>query len=310
MPEPAADHAAGNPLVSVVIAARDAAETLGPTLESACAQTHWPIEIVVVDDGSSDGTAELARSFGPPVRVVEQAAVGPVAACNTGFTAARGSVIALLAPGDRWDPTLLARCVEQLQADPRTGLVTTDCYRLDGATPTDEREYDGARGRSFPDREGQRPAIAKREIVLGPAVFDRRLLELVGGGYATDLGAAAPYELWTRFLLGGTHFTCIPEPLAWCRAPEPIPDELRLAALERHLPSLWLRGAHGRPQDAYAIARRVAARGERRLALWFVAHALVDPGANPAQRIRFAFGGAWLVLTARRPRANAEVAPA
>ena len=62
-----------------------------------------------------------------------------------------------------------------------------------------------------------------------------------------------------------------------------------------------------RPQDAYAIARRVAARGERRLALWFVAHSLVDAGANPAERLRFAFGGAWLVLTARRPR---ELAPA
>ena len=68
MPEPAADHAAGNPLVSVVIAARDAAETLGPTLESACAQTHRPIEIVVVDDGSTKPEAralldELAPEF-------------------------------------------------------------------------------------------------------------------------------------------------------------------------------------------------------------------------------------------------------
>ena len=44
-----------------------------------------------------------------------------------------------------------------------------------------------------------------------------------------------------------------------------------------------------------------------RSALWFVAHSLVDAGANPAERLRFAFGGAWLVLTARRPR---ELAPA
>ena len=218
MPEPGVGHEAGRPLVTVVIAARDAADDLGPTIETALAQTHRPLEVVVVDDGSTDATAEIARAFGAPVRVVEQPPAGAAAACNTGFAAARGSVVALLGVGDRWDPTLVARCVDRLQADPRTGLVTTDCFRLDGAAPTDTRGYDATQGRG-----------------------------------------------------------------------------------------LWLRGAHGRPQDAYAIARRVAARGERRLALWFVAHSLVDAGANPAERLRFAFGGAWLVLTARRPR---ELAPA
>ena len=307
MPEPAAGHEAGRPLVTVVIAARDAAEALGPTIETALAQTHRPLEVVVVDDGSTDATAEIARAFGAPVRVVEQPPAGAAAACNTGFAAARGSVVALLGVGDRWDPTLVARCVDRLQADPRTGLVTTDCFRLDGAAPTDARGYDATQGRDLPARDAQRTAIATRDIVLGPPVFDRRLIELVGGGFATDLGAAAPHELWTRFLLAGTEFALIPEPLAWCRERAEVPDADRLAALERHLPSLWLRGAHGRPQDAYAIARRVAARGERRLALWFVAHSLVDAGANPAERLRFAFGGAWLVLTARRPR---ELAPA
>ena len=72
MPEPGVGHEAGRPLVTVVIAARDAADALGPTIETALAQTHRPLEVVVVDDGSTDATAEIARAFGTPVRVVEQ----------------------------------------------------------------------------------------------------------------------------------------------------------------------------------------------------------------------------------------------
>ncbi|MFM7270457.1 MAG: glycosyltransferase family 2 protein [Actinomycetes bacterium] len=304
MGEPPRSRGTDQPLVTVVIPAWNAAELIGPTIESACAQTHPRTEVLVVDDGSSDATADLARSFGPPVRVVEQEHRGTAAACNTGFSAARGSVIALLRPGDRWAPTLIERCLERLGSDPRAGLVTTDYYELDGTNATERRGYDGARGRGMPERDAQRAAIACCDVVSGPSVFDRRLLDLVGGGFAPDLGAAAPHELWTRFLLANTEFVLIPEALAWCRPPEPVPDQDRLAGLERHLPSLWLRGAHGRPQDAYAIAGRVAARGERRLALWFIAHSLTDAGANPAQRVRFALGGVRLLLTARRPGAS------
>ena len=59
------------PLVSVVIPAYNAEGFLAATIESVLAQTYRPLEVVVVDDGSSDGTVALARSFGDPVRVVE-----------------------------------------------------------------------------------------------------------------------------------------------------------------------------------------------------------------------------------------------
>jgi hypothetical protein len=73
-----------------------------------------------------------------------------------------------------------------------------------------------------------------------------------------------------------------------------------LTVLEAHLPSLWLRGARGRPQDAYDIGVELARRGERRTALWFLTHAVRDPGGRPLQRIRYALGGGWAVLVARR----------
>ncbi len=84
------------PLVSVVIPAYNAAGYLAPTIESVLAQTYRPIEVLVVDDGSSDDTVAIARSFGDPVRVIEQENRGPAGARNTGFAGARGDIIALL----------------------------------------------------------------------------------------------------------------------------------------------------------------------------------------------------------------------
>lgn len=293
---------AGRPFVTVVIPARDAEDAIEATITSVLAQSYRPLEVVVVDDGSTDRTAEIARGIGDPVRVIEQAHGGSAAACNTGFTAARGSVIALIGVGEHWAPERLDRCVDRLLADARTGIVTTDAATLEPGRVVGHRFYDPIEGVAFPSREDQLDTIASRNFVFGSAVFDRRLLDVVGGGFDPNLSTAADHDLWTRFLLTGTEAVLVPEPLAWYPARPDTDNGDRLMVLEHHLPSLWLRGAHGRPQDAYAIARRVAARGERRLAIWFVAHALVDAGANPWQRLRYACGGAWAVVTAPRPR--------
>jgi hypothetical protein len=82
-----------------------------------------------------------------------------------------------------------------------------------------------------------------------------------------------------------------------------------LAVLERHLPSLWLRGAHGRPQDAYDIGVELARRGDRRLALWFITHAVRGPGARGFRRVRYAIGGMWAVLVGRRAGTTAATGP-
>ena len=112
--------------VSVVIPAFNAAVTLSETLQSAIAQTQPAIEIIVVDDGSMDGTAEVAASY-PGVRVIRQPNAGPGAARNTGIQAASGDWIAFLDSDDIWDRR---KTEHQLRcASPEVGLIHGNRFR-------------------------------------------------------------------------------------------------------------------------------------------------------------------------------------
>lgn len=301
------------PLVSIIMPAFNAEPFLAEAIESVLAQTYQPLEIIVIDDGSTDQTVNIARSYGDPVVVIEQANRGPAGARNTGFAAARGAIIALLDADDQWMPSRLERCVEVLQSDPQIGFVTTDAFLIEQDERTSLRWYGSYHDHPFPERGSQLQEIANRNFVFVSAVFDRRLLDLVGGRLNELLWGTEDYDLWTRFVLAGAAAELIPEPLAWYRIRSDSISRARerqwkahLAVLEEHLPSLWLRGVRGRPQDAYDIGISLCGRGERRLATWFLFHALTDPGSNIFQRARcFLRGGATLIAGQnKRPAAQ------
>jgi glycosyltransferase involved in cell wall biosynthesis len=88
--------------ISVVIPCYNGAKYLRETLESALAQTHPPLEVLVVDDGSTDDSAAIAESFGPPVRVIRQPNQGESVARNRGIDEARGEWVAFLDADDLW----------------------------------------------------------------------------------------------------------------------------------------------------------------------------------------------------------------
>jgi glycosyltransferase involved in cell wall biosynthesis len=94
-------------LFSVVIPTYNRAHLLARTLESVWQQRFTDYEVVVVDDGSTDGTQEYLRTFGDRIRVVRQANSGPGAARNIGVLAARGEYVALLDSDDLWFPWTL-----------------------------------------------------------------------------------------------------------------------------------------------------------------------------------------------------------
>ena len=98
-----------NPSVTVVIPCFNAAPFLRATLESALNQSHAPCEVLVIDDGSTDQSAAIAASYGPPVRVISQANQGESVARNRGIEEARGSWIAFLDSDDLWMPEKLER---------------------------------------------------------------------------------------------------------------------------------------------------------------------------------------------------------
>ncbi|PYS91356.1 MAG: glycosyl transferase family 2 [Acidobacteria bacterium] len=123
------------PLVSVVTATWNAADYLREAIESALKQTYRPLEIVIVDDGSTDHTAEVCASFGDRVRYIFQpkddkhGATAHVRA----FQSARGEYLAGLDHDDRWLPEKIARQIEVMQARPDVGAVFTRFRLIDSA---------------------------------------------------------------------------------------------------------------------------------------------------------------------------------
>jgi glycosyltransferase involved in cell wall biosynthesis len=116
---------ADQPTVSVVIPAWNAAKYLREAIRSVLEQTHRVLEVVVVDDGSSDNTAIVASRFGAPVRVLRREHQGVGAARNAGLAAARGAFVALLDADDVWDATKITRQLEMFSAVPELDMVFT-----------------------------------------------------------------------------------------------------------------------------------------------------------------------------------------
>lgn len=112
----------GRPLVSVVIPTFNVARFLPQALESVRAQDYRPLEVVAVDDGSTDRTLELLRTQ-PGVICIEQPHRGVSTARNAGIGAARGDIIAFLDSDDLWPSDRLTVALAHFQAYPETGYV-------------------------------------------------------------------------------------------------------------------------------------------------------------------------------------------
>jgi len=119
------------PRLSVIVPVYNGERFLGEALSSVCSQCVIPMEIVVVDDGSTDGTAKIARDF-DLVRYVPQENGGPAAARNRGVENARGDLLAFLDHDDLWTPVKLGLQLRRLKENPELEMVTghVQCLRL------------------------------------------------------------------------------------------------------------------------------------------------------------------------------------
>lgn len=137
------------PLVSAVMPAFNGAAYVGDAIRSALEQTHPNVEVVVVDDGSTDETAAICRSFGERVRCVSQANDGTqgTGARARAILLSRGDWIAPLDQDDRWDPGKLTRQLEAAAASPDAGVVFTGWRVIDAdGRPTGETRPAGPAG--------------------------------------------------------------------------------------------------------------------------------------------------------------------
>jgi glycosyltransferase involved in cell wall biosynthesis len=128
-------------MVSVVIPTYNRADILRAAIDSVLAQSYSNLEVVVVDDGSSDSTRQTVESYGAPVRYVYQPNAGVSAARNLGFSHARGEFIALLDSDDQFLPWKLEAQVCVLRANPPVGMVWTDMTAVNERGEVLEQNY-------------------------------------------------------------------------------------------------------------------------------------------------------------------------
>ncbi len=114
-------------LVSVIIPTYNRARTIERAVNSVLAQTWKEVEVIVVDDGSTDQTSEVLKVYGDKIRVIHQQNGGASAARNTGIKAATGEIISFLDSDDEWLPSKTERQVKLLQRTESSGVVCCVC---------------------------------------------------------------------------------------------------------------------------------------------------------------------------------------
>jgi glycosyltransferase involved in cell wall biosynthesis len=115
----------GKPLISCIIPVYNSELYLGEAIDSILAQTYQPVEIIIVDDGSTDATAEVAAHYGTQISYLRQSNQGPATARNLGLSAAQGEFIAFLDADDLWNSEKLTREMARLQERPEIDLCFT-----------------------------------------------------------------------------------------------------------------------------------------------------------------------------------------
>ena len=178
--------------VSVVIPTYQRAALLPRALESVRRQTRVADEVIVVDDGSTDGTGELLRDRFPEVRYLRQENAGVSAARNLGIRAARGRWIALLDSDDAWRPAKLERQLAALTAAPENRVCHTDeLWIRDGRRVNPGRRHVKRGGRIF------RHCLPLCAISPSAAMIRRDLFDEIGL-FDEEMPACEDYDLWLR----------------------------------------------------------------------------------------------------------------
>jgi len=293
------------PRCSIVIAAYNVERYVAEAIRSALGQTYGDREVIVVDDGSEDGTASRIAEFGDRIVFIEQAHRGAAAARNRGIQAARGEFIALLDADDIWAPGRIEEHVAFLDDHPEFGLVTPSLIV----------------GRSRFHAEDQAFWIGQTNFVSYSALVRREAYER-HGTFDEALTAAMDWELWIRLVAGGERIGAVPPGGTgglYRRRPSSITADRRryLVARSEMLDRVLAKGVRLPGLDATAdVARGLASLvdGDASTARRHFAGALRNRSAWRGTRLRalpFVLSPrtAWWIyngLTARRRRRAEE----
>jgi glycosyltransferase involved in cell wall biosynthesis len=312
------------PKVSVVVPAFNVARFVGECLASVRAQTLADWECIVVDDGSSDATAQRVREIADPrIRLIVQSNRGASAARNAGLAAARGTYLHFLDGDDLLHPQALRRLASRLDAHPQA----VAAYGTVWAIFEDGRPYPQKplHRRSFRSGQVLEPMLRGEIFLLMGSTMLRTQAARELGGFKTDLRLSEDWEFWCRVAARGELRFAGAEPeVSYVRVRAESSSRLLSPAWENHLPTLeavisnpvissrfedaewrrltrqmlafhlWEAGRVNFTARRYADARRLMLRsfGEditaKRLALFAIAQASQLLGVSLVPRLRFA----------------------
>jgi glycosyltransferase involved in cell wall biosynthesis len=209
-----------DPFVSIILPVYNREAFVARAIDSALAQSYPHFELIVIDDGSTDGTARVLESFGERIRVIEQAHAGAYAARNRGLRHARGELIAFADSDDVWFPDRLESQVP-LMARAEVGLVFGDATHVlpcgTGSQPVRRPQGGRWRGRGRVENPSHigltcfRVAPPRRGRVAAhfawccfvptcTALVRRRCLDEIGG-FDESSALSADYLAWFRIAL-------------------------------------------------------------------------------------------------------------
>lgn len=250
--------------VTIVIAAHDAEPTLGEALDSLLAQTHQDWEAIVVDDGSTDGTAAVATRYAerdPRIRMWRQQQRGKGAARNAGIASARSEWLLFLDADDWLLPHALDRLTSALAADPALDAVYGGWTRVAPRGEVVAQNYRPEPGRLF--------EVLTRfcAFTIHACLVRRALVERVGA-FDPSLHTCEDWDLWQRVARAGARFSAVAEIVACYRmrpdsasldAARMLADGLRTITLghgpDPRVPDADPLYAAGMPRDRLAGAR-------------------------------------------------------
>jgi glycosyltransferase involved in cell wall biosynthesis len=245
--------------VSVVIPTYNYGHCVAEAIESALGQTYPTVEVIVVDDGSTDDTAARVAAFGQRIRSIRQTNQGLSAARNTGIIAARGAVIALLDADDAFHPRKLELQMGYLAAHPDTGLLGTAAFSApDRAWPP----LPIAPLDAQPIIQGE--FVIKSRFAPSSAVIPKRCFDVVGL-FDTSLRSVEDRDMWIR-LAARFPAAVLPAALTWYRLqPGSMStnaarmEQFERVVLEKAFASIELRGRRVLRRKAFGLAAYSAA---------------------------------------------------
>jgi glycosyltransferase involved in cell wall biosynthesis len=224
------------PLVSVIIPTFNRAAFVREAIDSVLAQDYPRIEVIVVDDGSSDHTSEVVRAFGAALRFIRQTHAGVSVARNRGVAASHGDLVAFLDSDDLWLPGKVAAQVVLFQQQPRAQVCYTDEIWIRRGVRVNPRQIHQKHAGWIFLQSLPRCIISPSSVMMRRGLWDRL------GGFDEQLPACEDYDLWLR--LTATEPICLLEErlivkrgghadqLSRC---VPMLDQYRIMALEKML---------------------------------------------------------------------------